>query len=87
MLFVLFKLYRFTEVIYYTVDSHSGIAAFACRFDFLFKLALFSPCNRRKNLYLCAFGQRHNLVNNLVYRLLLYLSAAFRAMRNTYSRI
>ena len=86
VLFILIKLYLFAEFVADAVNSRSNIAALSGVLKNLAVLALSSANNGGKDLDTAAFGQKHNLINNLVNCLLSDLLAALWAMRSAYSR-
>jgi hypothetical protein len=86
MLFVLVELYVLGQVIYAPVGADADIPAFPRVLEHLLVLALARPYHGSHQLHARRLGQRQHAVDNLVDRLLLYLLAAFRAVRHADSR-
>ena len=86
MLFVFIKHYVLAQVIYAAVCTDANIAAFPCVLENLVVFALARANDGGQNLDLCPLRQQHYLVDNLVNSLLLYLLAAFWAVRHADAR-
>ena len=87
MLFVLIRLYLLRQLVHIAVHYHAHIAAPLRLLEQLLVLSLAPSHHRRQQLDAGALRQLQNLIYHLVHRLLLNLSAAFRAVRNPDSRI
>ena len=75
------------QFIHISIDSCPDITALLCMIQNLLMAALFPAHYRSKKLNLCSFRQLHDRIHHLIHSLLLYLSSAFRTVRNSDSRI
>ena len=87
MLFILFQLDGFGQIINISVNSDADKTAFFGRFQFLDMLALPLTYNRSKNLQSAAGLERKYLVYDLVNGLLFDFTAADRALGDSDSGI
>ncbi len=87
MFFVLVELDFFAEVIYYSVNTHADISVLFRAFEFFDKLTFFAARNRCHNLNFSALWQFEHAVNDIIYSLPRYLSAADWTVRNAYAGI
>ncbi len=79
---VLFQLNLLGQVVKVAVHPHPDITAFLGTVKYLGMFALPAPHHRRKQLNLRPLRKLHDLIHNLIYRLLLNLLTAVGAMRN-----
>ena len=87
MLFILVQFDLFRQFIHAAVDNHTHITTSLRLLKQLLMLALSAAHNRRQQLDLRALRQFHDLIYHLIYRLFLNLTATFRTMWNSDSRI
>ena len=86
VLFIFIERNLFGQVVDAAVHAHAHIAAAARIVKHLDMFALFSAYHGRKDLKARAFGQLHDLIDDLVDRLPSDHLAALRAVRRTAAR-
>ena len=83
VLFILFKLYLFRQLVHIPADLHAGVAVLLCIGKNLFVSALLPAHNGREHHKARALLKRHYAVDYGIRGLHRYLLAAHGAMRNT----
>ncbi len=83
---IFFELYIFLQVVNYTVDLNSCVAALFIRRKLLYELTLFAADYGSLDYDFTARRQEHYFIGNFVHRLTADFTPALRTVRNTDAR-
>ena len=87
VLLILVKLYLLAQIVHVAVNADAHIAAAPSRVKHLFMHTFSRADNRRQHHKTSSVRDRHYLLEYSFERLLAYLLAAYRAVRDTYPRV